>query len=282
MLLGCLIGGALALSGATMQGLFRNPLADPGLIGVSGGGALAVVGLIVFGGPLFAILPSGVASSIYLTPVAAFVGAMLTVWLVMTLSQRHGRTDMATMLLAGVAINALVGALIGFATYMADDKQLRNLTLWSLGSLSGATWRQVAIVALTTIPSSVWLWRQAQSLNLMLLGQREASHLGVDVHALRRRCIAVAALIVAVGVGFVGVIGFVGLVVPHLARLSRGPDHRWVMPASLLFGSILLTIADVVARIIVAPAELPIGIVTSALGAPFFVWLLWQRRQGGI
>lgn len=279
-LMGLLIGGALALSGATLQGIFRNPLADPGLIGVSSGGALAVVGLIVFGGPVLAQLSLSYAQiSLYFTPFAAFVGAMVTVYCVMRLSQRHGKTDMATMLLAGIAINAFAGAMIGFATYAADDKQLRNLTMWTLGSLSGASWQQVGIVALVILPCMVALCRNATTLNLLLLGTREAGHLGVDVSKVQRQCVALSALIVAVGVGFVGMIGFVGLVVPHLARLTRGADHRWVLPASILMGSVMLTLADVFSRTIVAPAELPIGVVTSFLGAPFFVWLLWQKRS---
>ncbi|MEC9396067.1 MAG: iron ABC transporter permease, partial [Myxococcota bacterium] len=265
ILLAVLVGGALGLSGAALQGIFRNPLADPGLIGVSSGAALCVVGAIVFGAAL------SLPVSPWFIPLAAFVGAILATVCVLQLATRGSRVDVATMLLAGIAINALAGAFIGFATYIADDAQLRSLTMWSLGSLGGAGWREVGLIALFTIPGAAMILRQQRALDLLLLGEREAGHLGIDVTRTRRIIIAACALMVGVGVGFTGIIGFVGLVVPHVLRLAGGAAHRWVLPGSLLGGAILLLAADTLARTIAAPAELPIGVLTSLVGAPFFL-----------
>ncbi len=275
--LGLLIGATLGLAGATLQGIFRNPLADPGLIGVSSGAALCVVGVIVFGAML------SLPTSPYLIPAAAFAGALTATGCVLRLSMRHGRIDVATMLLAGVAINALAGALIGFATYVADDAQLRSLTMWSLGSLSGATGQQVAIIAALAIPGAAVIMRHATSLDLLLLGEREAAHLGVDVTKTRRTLVVTSALIVGIGVGWTGVIGFVGLVIPHLLRLLGGSPHRWVLPGSALGGAALVVLADTLARTVAAPAEIPIGVLTSLVGAPFFLGLLVRhtRTHGG-
>ena len=272
IMLGVVVGSTLAIAGATLQGIFRNPLADPGLIGVSSGAALAVVGLIVFGGGL------GVALEV-LTPGVAFIGALGATLIVLMLSQRDGHIDVATMLLAGVAVNAFAGALIGFATYMATEAQLRSLTMWSLGSMAGATWSQVGLVSACALPCVLWLLYERETLDLLLLGEREAGHLGVDVSRVRRRMVIACALMVGSGVGFTGMIGFVGLVVPHLLRLGGGAHHRWLLPGSMWVGAALLTAADLIARTIAAPAELPIGVVTAIVGAPFFLWLL--VRGGG-
>ena len=276
ILLAVLVGGALGLSGAALQGIFRNPLADPGLIGVSSGAALCVVGAIVFGAAL------SLPVSPWFIPLAAFVGAILATVCVLQLATRGSRVDVATMLLAGIAINALAGAFIGFATYIADDAQLRSLTMWSLGSLGGAGWREVGLIALFTIPGAAMILRQQRALDLLLLGEREAGHLGIDVTRTRRIIIAACALMVGVGVGFTGIIGFVGLVVPHVLRLAGGAAHRWVLPGSLLGGAILLLAADTLARTIAAPAELPIGVLTSLVGAPFFLALLLGQRRRAI
>lgn len=276
ILLAVLVGGALGLSGAALQGIFRNPLADPGLIGVSSGAALCVVGAIVFGAAL------SLPVSPWFIPLAAFVGAILATVCVLQLATRGSRIDVATMLLAGIAINALAGAFIGFATYIADDAQLRSLTMWSLGSLGGAGWREVGLIALFTIPGAAMILRQQRALDLLLLGEREAGHLGIDVTRTRRIIIAACALMVGVGVGFTGIIGFVGLVVPHVLRLAGGAAHRWVLPGSLLGGAILLLAADTLARTIAAPAELPIGVLTSLVGAPFFLALLLGQRRRAI
>lgn len=270
VLMAAFIGAGLALSGATLQGIFRNPLADPGLIGVSSGAALGVVSFIVWGAG--AHLNFG-------APIAAFTGGLAVTFAVMALAKKQGQIHIATMLLAGIAINSMCGALIGFITYISDEAQLRSWTMWSLGSLGGASWTQVAIVAPITILGAVVLMRQAHHMDLFILGTREANHLGVDVAKVRWTSIVWSALIVGVGVGFTGMIGFVGLVVPHLLRLWKGPSHRWTLPASCLLGASLLIIADTLARTVAAPAELPIGVLTALLGAPFFLWLLWRSEH---
>ena len=273
VLVSALVGATLGVSGAALQGIFRNPMADPGLIGVSSGAATAVVCMIVFGAW------AGFKPGLWSLPTAAFVGALGATLLVLRLSMRQGRVEMATMLLVGLALNALAGSILGFATYMATDAQLRSLTLWSLGSLSGSTWTQAGVIALLALPGMAALLLSARALDLLLLGEREARHLGVEVGRTRALIIVCSALSVGVGVGFTGIIGFVGLMVPHLIRLLGGASHRWVLAGSMLGGALLLVLADTLARTLAAPAELPIGVLTSALGAPFFLGLLAHRRQ---
>lgn len=283
VLLGALVGAGLGASGAALQSVFRNPLADPGLIGVTGGAALGAVGWIVAGGALAAAL--GVSASVtWGVPVAAFLGALGVCGIIVRVGASGGRVDVATMLLAGLAINALAGALIGVATYLADEAELRTLTMWSLGSLGGASWRQVATVAVVTLPGLAALLACASALNLLALGEREAGHLGVEVARVKLATITTSALIVSVGVGFTGMIGFVGLVVPHLLRLVLGPDARHILPGAAILGATLLTLADVFARTLAAPAEIPIGVVTALLGAPFFLGLVLRARRqiGGL
>jgi iron complex transport system permease protein len=257
-LLGLAVGGVLALSGVAMQGLFRNPLADPGLVGVSSGAALGAAVAIV-GGAFFGGLPD--AFGPYLLSLCAFLGGLGVTALVYRLGRRNGQTNVATMLLAGIALTALAGSAVGLFTYLADDATLRTLAFWNLGSLNGASYSR--------------LW---PLLNALLLGESEASHLGIDVEALKRELVFCTALGVGAAVAAAGMIGFVGLVVPHLVRLLAGPDHRVLLPASILAGASLLLLADLVARLALAPAELPIGIVTAFIGAPFFLYLLLRGR----
>lgn len=278
-LLAMLVGAALALSGATMQGLFRNPLADPGLVGVSAGAALAAGATIVLGERF--LTPLIGRPPFVLLPVGAFVGGLLSTWLLYAIATRQGRTSIATMLLAGVAIGAMAGALSGFLAYLSDDRQLRDLTFWSLGSFSGASWSKITVIApiiLMLVAAAPFL---ARGLNGLALGEAEAFHLGLDVQRIKAAAILLVAMAVGASVAAAGAIGFVGIVVPHLVRLVLGANHRILLPASALGGAILLLGADIIARSIVAPAELPIGIVTAAIGAPFFLWLL-LRRDGGI
>ena len=274
VLLAVLVGGGLAVSGAAMQGLFRNPLADPGLVGVSSGAAVAV---IVLGATW---LP-GVSRVLgpFTLPLAAFAGGVGTTLLVYRVARIAGRTVVATLLLTGIAVNALAGAGTGLLTFVATDEALRNITFWSLGSLSGATWSAVGVVATCIVPAAWLLTRGALALNVMLLGEMEAGHLGVHVERVKRINVLLVGLTVGAAVSVTGIIGFVGLVVPHLLRLLVGPDHRYVMPGAVLFGAVLLLGADLLARTLVTPAELPIGIVTAALGAPFFLWLLTRQRH---
>ncbi len=280
-LLALLIGATLALTGAVMQGLFRNPLADPGLIGVSSGAALGAALVIVFSGWLFTNLPT--AWQAYGTVLGAFVGGVLTTLLVYRLGQTAQGTSVASMLLAGIAITAISGAAIGLLGYLADDATLRNLTFWNMGSLAGAS--PLKVLVLIVCCALVWwrLPRQARALNALLLGESEARHLGIRVERVKRELILLTALGVGACVAMAGLIGFVGLVVPHLVRLMLGADHRRVIPAAMLLGAALLLMADVVARLVIAPAELPIGILTALLGAPFFLLLLMNaQRRGGL
>lgn len=275
-LLGIATGGVLALAGVAMQGLFRNPLADPGLIGVSSGAALGAAIAIVFGASIGG-LPEVFAP--YLLSACAFVGGLLVTALVYRLGRHNGQTSVATMLLAGIALTALAGALIGLFTYLADDATLRTLTFWNLGSLNGASYPRLWPLLLITLLVACWLPRRVNALNALLLGESEARHLGFDVERLKIELILCTALGVGAAVAAAGMIGFIGLVVSHLLRLIVGPDHRVLLPASMFGGAILLLLADLIARLALAPAELPIGIVTALIGAPFFLYLLIRGRS---
>lgn len=279
VLLAILVGAALAVSGAAMQGLFRNPLADPALLGVSAGAALAAVSVIVLGATLLSGL-TGILGTATL-PIAAFGGSLVATLLVHRLASRDGHTAVATLLLAGIAINAIAGAATGVLTFVADDNQLRTLTFWTMGSLGGATWSTVAVGAPLILAAIVLIPLHARALNAILLGESEARHLGFELERVKTVLVILVALAVGTAVALSGIIGFIGLVVPHLLRLTIGPDHRWLLPGSALLGAILLLGADLIARTLVAPAELPIGIVTALLGGPFFLWLLASRGGRG-
>lgn len=275
-LLCLLVGAILALCGTVMQGLFRNPLAEPGIIGVSAGSALGAAVAIV----LLANLPffSAPWISALTVPIFAFFGGAITTVLVYRLGTSTFGTSVTIMLLAGVAISALSGAGIGYLNYVADDQMLRDLSLWSMGSLAGATWQSIALCMFTLLLLLIFFSRQAMALNALLLGEAEAHHLGIPVQKLKRTMILLSAVGVGVTVSAVGMIGFIGLVIPHLGRMLVGPDHRSLIPISALLGALLLTVADMFARIVVAPAELPVGIVTALVGAPFFLYLLFKQK----
>lgn len=276
VLLGAAVGAALGVSGALLQGVLRNPLADPGLLGISSGAALCAAACIV----LQRALPPAPAAWLgpWLVPAAAFSGALLCTVAVRRLGRTGGRTLVATMLLAGVAVTALCGALLGLLLHVASDAQLRSITFWSLGSLGGASASLLALSAPPLLVPAALALRLGRPLNALLLGEAEAGHLGVPVERLKRAAILCAALPVGAAVAASGIIGFIGLVVPHLVRLAGGPDHRLVLPGSALLGALLLVIADLCARTVVAPAELPVGVVTALLGAPFLLWLLHRER----
>lgn len=275
-LLGLAVGGVLALSGVAMQGLFRNPLADPGLVGVSSGASLGAA-IAIVGGSSFGGLPD--AFGPYLLSICAFLGGLGVTVLVYRLGRRNGQTSVAVMLLAGIALTALAGSTVGLFTYLADDATLRTLTFWNLGSLNGASYARLWPLLFVTVAVSLWLPRRASALNALLLGESEANHLGINVEGLKRELVFCTALGVGAAVAAAGMIGFVGLVVPHLVRLLAGPDHRVLLPASVLAGAALLLFADLIARLALAPAEMPIGIVTAFLGAPFFLYLLLRGRH---
>ncbi|WP_407179983.1 FecCD family ABC transporter permease [Bradyrhizobium sp. STM 3562] len=278
VLLGLEIGAALAVSGALMQGLFRNPLADPGLIGVSSGAAFAAAGAIVLDDRLFGstVVKLGFA----ILPASAFCGGLAATLIIYSIATRRGRTSMATMLLAGIALGALAGAATGLLSYVSDDKQLRDLTFWSLGTLNGATWSKVAAVALIILPLLSAVPFLGRRLNALSFGEAEAFYLGLRVEQIKTATIILVALAVGVSVASAGVIGFIGIVAPHIIRLAVGADHRVLIPLSAFFGAALLVGADTLARTLVAPAELPVGILTALLGAPFFLWLLLRRASG--
>jgi len=278
-LVGVLVGAALAVSGAALQGLFRNPLADPALIGVSTGAALAAASVIVLGGSLAAV--TAVVPHSLLLPLAAFGGGLATTVVVYRIASRDGRTDVAIMLLAGVAMNAITAAGVGLMVFMSDDQQLRDLNFWLLGSLGGATWDSLGAGAPFLVIGALALLLFARPLNALLLGESEAGHLGFRVERTKRAIVVLAALVTGAAVALTGVISFVGLVVPHVVRLLAGPDHRLLLPCSMMFGAALLLIADLFARTVVLPAELPISILMACIGGPFFIWLLLRRRRGG-
>lgn len=266
-LFGACVGAALSMSGTALQGLFRNPLVDPGLVGVSSGAALAAAATLVLAEQFS-----------FLVPLAAFAGGLLATLAVSFFGVRGGRARVATMLLAGIALNALTAAATGLLLFLATDAQLRNVIFWNLGSVAAATWKTVLLCLPLILGGLIALPRLARPLNAILLGEAEATHLGVDVERVKRQTIILVALAVGASVSVSGVIGFVGLVVPHLLRLVVGPDHRILLPGSALLGASLLLASDLIARTIAAPAELPIGIVTAGIGAPFFLWLLWRQR----
>lgn len=276
-LLGLAVGAVLALSGVAMQGLFRNPLADPGLVGVSSGAALGAAIAIVAGASVGG-LPDAIEP--YLLSISAFAGGLIVTGIVYRLGRRDGQTSVGIMLLAGVAMTALAGSIIGLFSYLADDATLRTLTFWNLGTLNGASYTRLWPLLLVCLLVILWLPRRAKALNALLLGESEARHLGIEVERLKRELVLCIAMGVGAAVAAAGLIGFVGLIVPHLVRLIAGPDHRVVLPASALAGASLLLLADVFARLVLAPAELPIGIVTALIGAPFFLFLLVRGRTG--
>lgn len=276
VLLALLIGAALAQSGAAMQGIFRNPLADPGLVGVASGASLAAVANLVLGAtlwPQWNTQFSGLS-----TPLAAFAGGGLAAWLALKLAQRDGHTQVATLLLAGLALNAIAGAGIGLLSQIASDSGLRIATHWLFGSLGKAGWIELKLAAPLLLTTLVLINRQARHLDALLLGEAEAGHLGIPVERLKRRSLTLIVLAVASCVALAGVVGFIGLIVPHLIRLIAGPGHRLLLPASALGGAALLCVADLFARTLMAPVELPVGILTALVGGPFFLALLVKYR----
>ncbi|WP_066583731.1 FecCD family ABC transporter permease [Cellulomonas timonensis] len=272
--LALLVGAALGCAGALMQGVFANPLAEPGIIGVSSGAAVGACAVIVFGGALTA--GPWIAA-------AAFVGGLITTFAVYGLSRSGGRTEVVTLVLTGVAINAFAGGLLAFFTFIASPAAREQIVFWQLGSLNGSSWSSVAIVAPLVIVGLAVAMALSRRLDLLSLGERAARHLGVNVERLRQGVIVLVAVLVASGVAFTGIIAFVGLVVPHLVRILAGPGHRLLVPGSALGGALVLVVADLVARTAIANADLPLGMLTSLVGGPFFFWLLRRTRatQGG-
>lgn len=268
-----LVGAALAVSGAALQGIFRNPLADPSIIGVSSGAALGAVASIVL-----ALTPFGSWS----LSIFAFTGGLITTAIIYRLARHGGRTDVVTLILTGIALNAICGAGTSFFIYLADDAQLRTITFWTMGSTGGATWKAVSIYLPFAATGLLLVPRWSSALNLLVLGEYEARHLGINTEHTRLALILLTATMTGASVAIAGTIGFIGLIVPHLIRLVAGPDHRLLIPVSALGGATLLLMADLFARTVVSPSELPLGTVTALLGGPFFLWMLHRtlRQQG--
>ncbi|MDR7344158.1 iron complex transport system permease protein [Pantoea alhagi] len=273
VLLAVLFGMALAVSGAVMQGLFRNPLADPGLLGISSGAGLAVAISIIV--PLS--LPPLLA--LWLPSIAAFIGSLLVTLLIFSFS-RLAPGNLSRLLLIGIAINALCGAAVGVLSWLSNDQQLRQLALWGMGSLSAAQWPSLIVCAALILPALMAIQTRARRLNLLQLGEEDAHYMGIDVKRTQRELLVLGALLVGTAVSVSGIIGFVGLVVPHVMRFCVGSDHRWMLPGAALAGAILLLLADTLARTVVIPAEMPVGLLTSLLGGPWFLWLILRQRRG--
>jgi iron complex transport system permease protein len=269
-----LVGASLGVGGTLMQALFRNPIVEPGLVGTSSGAAFGSALYFVLGGVLH------LSASLWTLPIAACIGGVISTYLVFLLarSREDGRASIVMLLLTGLAVNALFMSAIGFLSYLARDPQARSITFWSLGTLSGASWRAVQIVAVSTIGGSAVALRYAKQLNALMIGEEEATYLGVNVNRLKWIILSINVIIVAVATAFTGVIGFVGLIVPHILRMMGGADNRFLIVGSALVGATLLSLADLIARLSLRPAELPIGIVTSAVGVPVFLLLLRRRR----
>lgn len=277
VLLAALMGAILGMSGAAMQGLFRNPLADPSLIGVTAGASLGAALVIVLGGSLLDGYTALTAVS-----VGAFAGGAVAVVFVYRLATSSSGTSVATMLLAGIAITALAGALGSLLEFHADNDMLRRISLWKMGGMDGANYPRLLLASLVGAAVLVALPRYSGALNALLLGESEARHLGIDVGRVKIALIAWVAVGVGTSVALVGTIAFVGLVVPHIVRMLIGPDHRALLPAAALAGAILLVVADTLSRTVIAPTELPVGIITAIIGVPFFISLLRQRHHYGM
>ncbi|MFV0264021.1 MAG: FecCD family ABC transporter permease [Kluyvera sp.] len=273
VLLAVLVGGALATAGVIMQGLFRNPMADPGLLGVSSGSALMVGVAIIFPISLPAVV------MLYEQMIFAVAGSLVVCAVIFLISLRHIHGGMMQLLLAGIAINALCGAAIGVLSYVGDEQQLRQLTLWMMGSLGQAQWPTLLVAASFALPAMVATGWLATTLNLLQLGDEEAHYLGVNVKRQRQLLLLLSSLLVGAAVSVSGVIGFIGLVIPHLIRMTIGADHRWLIPCSTLAGACLLLVADTLARTLVQPAEMPVGLLTSLIGGPYFLWLILRTRR---
>ncbi len=275
-LLGALVGASLALAGAGLQGLFGNPLADPGVVGVSQGAGLGAVGAIVLGAP---------AWGEWTVPLAALLGGMAATSLVYLLARAGhsgGRgASLGNLLLIGIAIGTACLAAIGFFTYRASATQLQSLVFWQMGSLGSADWTAVAAVLPAFLIGLVGMLMLATPLDMLALGERQAQHIGLNVRRTRALLVFCSALLVGAAVAFSGIIGFVGLVVPHVVRMIAGPRHRWLLPLSALAGATLIVIADTAARTLSPPSEIPLGLFSAALGAPFFLWLVVRQRPGG-
>ncbi len=277
ILMSLFVGSSLAVCGAALQGLFRNPLADPSIIGISSGAMLAAALVIVLAGDT--LFSAYTIAGLSMLSIATFTGAILVIIFIFKIAKEGKRINVLTMLLSGIAINAAAAAGTGLLTYLANDVQLRTLTFWTMGSLGGATWGNVTIVGVSTILTLIFILPLNKQFNALALGEQEATYIGINTEKLKRKVVFFTALSVGTAVAFCGIIGFVGLVIPHILRLVGGSDHRFLLPASALAGALLLCWADNFSRTIVSPAEIPIGIITALAGAPIFLYLLLKQKK---
>lgn len=277
IIMAILIGSALAVAGTCLQGMFKNPLASPDLIGITSGAVLFAAVTIVLGASIRPFIPEALHYS--LISIMAFVGAILTMSFVYKMSTTNGRTNVVILLLSGVAITALTGAATGMLTYLSTDEELRNLTFWTLGSLAGANWTKNLVLAVVVIIGLFFLVGKGKALNAMMLGERDAQHLGIDVEKTKKQIVIFSALMVGTAVSFAGTIGFVGLIVPYILRLLFKSNYTIILPLSIILGSIIMVLADTISRVIVQPAELPIGILTAIMGAPVFIAILIRFKK---
>ena len=275
VILAALVGASLGISGAALQGLFRNPLADPGLIGVSAGAALGATLVIVLGSQFL----SGFVLGSFLLPLGAITGAMLVIMMLYLLTKGFGYQGVTYMLLVGIAVNAIAGVGIGILTFISTDAELRGLTFWTMGSFGGVTWPLLIPAIIIILISVSSMMTVSRNLDLIQLGEPEAYRLGVDVKKLKLKIIFSCAAAVGASVSLSGMIGFVGLVVPHLVRLFGGVNHNYLLPGSAFIGAALMISADMISRTLIQPAELPVGLITSAIGSPFFLWLIFRIKR---
>ena len=275
VILAAIVGASLSVSGACLQGLFRNPLADPGLIGVSAGAALGASTIIVFGSSL----TSTFIFSTFLLPLSACLGSGLVILMLFLLTRGFGHQGVTYMLLVGIAVNAIASVGIGILTFISSDSELRSLTFWTMGSFGGITWSLLIPALIIIFISFLFLLPILRNLDILQLGESEAKRLGVNVKSLKYRIIFASAASVGASVSLSGMIGFVGLVVPHLLRLLSGVNHTYVVIGSALLGSSLMVFADLLSRLLIQPAELPVGLITSAIGSPFFLWLIFRINK---
>tara|TARA_B100000401_G_scaffold431198_1_gene366932 strand:- start:2380 stop:3405 length:1026 start_codon:yes stop_codon:yes gene_type:complete len=275
VILAAIVGASLSVSGACLQGLFRNPLADPGLIGVSAGAALGASTIIVFGSSL----TSTFIFSTFLLPLSACLGSGLVILMLFLLTRGFGHQGVTYMLLVGIAVNAIASVGIGILTFVSSDSELRSLTFWTMGSFGGITWSLLIPALIIIFISFLFLLPILRNLDILQLGESEAKRLGVNVKSLKYRIIFASAASVGASVSLSGMIGFVGLVVPHLLRLLSGVNHTYVVIGSALLGSSLMVFADLLSRLLIQPAELPVGLITSAIGSPFFLWLIFRINK---
>jgi len=277
IILGLLVGLALGSAGAILQGLFRNPLVDPGFIGISSGAAIGAMVAIMFSSLILSYTSDFLTP--FILPALAIIGAFITTLLIYRMSKVSGKTNIMAMLLAGIAINALAGSIIGLLVSISSDSELRSFTFWTLGGLDNGSWKVSIISSIFILTSFLTIYKIRKKLDIFMLGDAEAYHLGLNVESLKKKIILIASIMVGISVSFCGMIGFIGLVTPHIIRLFIGPKHKYLIPGSALLGSILLVLSDLICKTVIAPAQLPIGVITSIIGAPFFIWLIFSQKR---